>query len=53
MNATMTMPNGGLPQAAAAFSHSNEQILRVEDLTVSFDGFKACLLYTSPSPRDS
>ena len=41
MNATMTMPNGGLPQAAAAFSHSNEQILRVEDLTVSFDGFKA------------
>jgi len=41
MNATMTMPNGGLPQAASAVPPSNEQILRVEDLTVSFDGFKA------------
>jgi urea transport system ATP-binding protein len=41
MNATMTLPNGGMPQAATGFSHSNEQILRVEDLTVSFDGFKA------------
>ena len=45
MNATMTMPNassdGGLPRAASAVPPSNEQILRVEDLTVSFDGFKA------------
>ncbi|MDN6882643.1 MULTISPECIES: urea ABC transporter ATP-binding protein UrtD [Variovorax] len=35
------MPNGGLPRAASAVPPSNEQILRVEDLTVSFDGFKA------------
>ena len=41
MNATLAMPNGGLPQAASAVPPSNEQILRVEDLTVSFDGFKA------------
>ena len=41
MNATMTMPNGGLPQAASAVPPSSEQILRIEDLTVSFDGFKA------------
>ena len=41
MNATMTLPNGGLPQAATAVPPSSEQILRVEDLTVSFDGFKA------------
>jgi urea transport system ATP-binding protein len=38
---TMTLSNTGMPQAATGFSHSNEQILRVEDLTVSFDGFKA------------
>ena len=41
MNSAMTVPNNGLAQSAAGFSHSNEQILRVEDLTVSFDGFKA------------
>jgi urea transport system ATP-binding protein len=41
MNATLAMPNSGLPQAASAVPPSNEQILRVEDLTVSFDGFKA------------
>ena len=28
------------------------RILYLEDVSVSFDGFKACLLYTSPSPRD-
>jgi len=41
MNAAMTMPSGSLPQAASAAPPSSEQILRVEDLTVSFDGFKA------------
>ncbi|MCW5260846.1 urea ABC transporter ATP-binding protein UrtD [Verminephrobacter eiseniae] len=35
------MPGGSLPQAAAGFADANEQILRVEGLTVSFDGFKA------------
>lgn len=42
MSATMTIsPSGELPDAARSVPPSNDQILRVEDLTVSFDGFKA------------
>ena len=32
---------------SAAKSKSGDFLLAVEGLTVSFDGFKACLLYTS------
>jgi len=41
MSIALAMPGGSLPQAAAGFADANEQILRVEGLTVSFDGFKA------------
>lgn len=41
MSIALAIPGGSLPQAAAGFADANEQILRVEGLTVSFDGFKA------------
>lgn len=44
MNTAMSILDGGRPVALnvpAPVSQTREQILRVEDLTVSFDGFKA------------